>query len=808
MSRPLTVAIVFYVIGIVTCYYFKFEISLLVCLGAYLLFTGIYKPARTWGKTRHAAYVLLLLLGLALSCWETDRNRGNIESLAGRKVVLVGTVCREPDVRRNAVNYTVKVEDELTGEFQGRSLRGTALVSIREPGPRFSYGDRLRIKGVPEIPPEAGNPGDFNYKKYLLRKGIQLIVNSRQGAGLTKIGTGRVNPFVDFCIKLKNKFMLVLESTLSPQHAALMEGILFGSCGRIDNQLRDDFALTGVVHILSVSGFHVGLVAAFCVFCGNALGLSRVARNVLLVVVTFIYAVMTGASPPVIRAVIMAWVLLLSDNLGKTYDWPSSMSLAALIILALSPHSLFTAGFQLSFTATWGILYITPVLQRAAFLPVSRVTQFLPSVRASGFVTTVGRTIAITLAAQIAVLPIVAYYYHYFSVISVAANLVIVPLVSVAMLLGAFAGLTGILWLPLGETVGLGLGIILDFILKIARLLAGISFAAVTIEKPSLLKIALFYFLVILVAEAVKKPRLQLKLGDLWTLYGRKIVIAFLLIATVLLWTGIVYPGAGELEVTFLDIGQGDAILIRSPRGRVIVLDTGGIPKTGQAEYDPGEKILAPYLRRLGISRVDMLLLSHPHDDHIQGARSLLKSMSISMLVTAPQFHETPLGAELISHFMTAGIDIKKVSGGERILFGENIIIEVLSPPDGVITDENNDSLVARLCFGDFHILFTGDAEEPALQRLVYGSDSLHAEVVKVPHHGSKNAWLESFYRAVDPKLAVISVGKNSFGHPSGRVIEELSRLGIQVYRTDKHGAITIRSDGHTFQVESVRTAN
>ncbi len=791
MSRPLTAALVFYVSGVATGCYFDFNVSLLICVGAYILFWGLYKPARAWGKNRLFIYLVIFLMGTVLCHWETERNRGNIEPLAGRKVVLVGTVSAEPDVRPHAVNYTVKVEDEMTGQFPDGPLSGAVLVSVKDSGQRFSYGDRLKITGIPEVPPEPGNPGDFNFKKYLQRKGIQLIINSRHGNGISKIGTGSINPLVSICIKCKNKFMSVLESTMSQKHAALMEGILFGSCARIDYQSRNDFALAGVVHILSVSGFHVGLLIAFCMLCGNACGLNRTSRSILTVIVTIIYAVMTGANPPVIRAVVMAWVLLLATNLGRKYDWPSSMSLAALIILVLSPHSLFNAGFQLSFAATWGILYITPALQGAlTFLPAA------------------GRAAAIALAAQIAVLPIVSYYYNYVSVIAVLANLIIVPLIGPVMLLGGVSGFAGMLWLPLAETISIGTGVILDATLGIARFLAGLPFAVVTVKQPSGIEILIFYLILIIGVEGLRNPRVQLKLRDIWFLYRRRIVLAILFIAAVLLWISVLYPRPGDLETTFLDIGQGDAILIRSPRGRTIVLDTGGVPRTGQTEYDPGEKILVPYLRRLGISRIDMLLLSHAHDDHIQGARSLLKSMTVQMLVTAPQFYETPAGAELIRNFAAKGTDVRKITGGEKILFGENIIMEVLSPPGDLVMGENNDSLVIRLCFGDFHILLTGDAEEPVLQRLVDSFSPLHAEVVKVPHHGSKNAWLESFYRAVNPRLAVISVGKNCFGHPSGQVLEGLSRLGIPVYRTDKNGAVTIRTDGRTYQVEALRTAN
>ena len=829
MTRPILTALVSYAAGILAGQYFNIPVIFLYFAGALVLLLGLYHEASGWQKNRLYFCLALVVLGIIMVQWQDERNKGNIEFLADQRVLIIGSVAAEPDVRLNAANYTVKVEElverdgESAVESPGEPVRGRILLTVTGPAPQYSYGDRLEISGIPMVPKEPGNPGEFNYREYLKAKGIQLIIKSRQGVGVQKTGTGSINPVVDVCLKIKVKLMAVIDATMSRQHAGLLAGILFGSGGRIDPGARNDFALTGVVHILSVSGYHMGLLVAFCVLCGNILQLNKTGRNILMVLVTSFYAVMTGASPPVVRALVMAWVLLLARHGGREYDWPNSLSLAAFVILLYDPRALFNPGFQLSFTATWGILYLAPLWRGLPKLlsrvcrapaaaptgqpPAAAVTGPLPAGAPAGLssaVTMVSQALAITVSAQAAIFPITSYYFNYLSLVSLPANLIIVPLISLVMILGGFAALGGLLWLPLAGAVNFSTGLVLDLILRIARFLAGLPFAVVTVKQPSIVEIGAFYVITVISIEAFRNPEIWLRLRRQWSLHRTKAVPLILAIVAVLLWTSIVSPaGSGKLEVTFLDIGQGDAILIQSPEGRSIIIDTGGVQSSPLSTYNPGEKVLAPYLRRKGISKIDLLLLSHAHADHIQGAEALVKSIGVNMLVVAPQFYEYPDGTRLLNSFQEKGTQIRKVAGGEKVVFDEKITLEVLSPPGSAEAKENDDSLVVRLCFGELHILFTGDAGEMILQKLADDPSAAHAEIVKVPHHGSKSGWLERFYRVADPEMAVISVGPNYFGHPSREVLNGLSGLNIPVLRTDHNGAVTIRSDGHDYLVET-----
>lgn len=786
MTRPLISILIFYSAGIVFGFYVNLSLSTLILAGLFFLCTGLLNNALAWRKTKVYFLLSVAVLGIVLFQWQVERQRGNLEVLAGKEIVVTGTVAEEPDLRVDRIIYKIRVEEEFTGMLAPNFPKGCILLTVKEPGKHFSYGDRLEIKGVPELPDQAGNPGDFDYRKYLDSKGIQVIIKSLNGSGIRKLGTGRLNPFTYACLMVKERLVTVLYQTLIPEHAAVMEGVLFGSTGKISFESKNDFALTGVIHILSVSGYHMALLVGACIFIGRALNLTLKTTNFLVIITTLFYMTMTGASPPVVRAAVMAWVIILARSSKRNYDWISSMSMAAMVILLWDPQALFNAGFQLSFLATWGLFYLAPLL--------NQITAFLPYI---------GQAVSVTLAAQVAVLPVTSYYFSYFSLISVLANLIIVPLISLAMLFATLAMFGGLLWLPVADILNVTTGTVLYIALKAAHFIAGLPFSVISVKQPSLPLIIGFYIILVGFIESIRNREIYLRLKVIWHKYSARVILAGLTIAAAFLWAGIINSGNAKLEVTFLDIGQGDAAFIKSPHGKNIVIDTGGKEKTDKSSFDPGERILVPFLRRQGINSVDLMVLSHPHADHIQGAEAILKYMNVKTLIVNPQFSRYPEGLSLIDKLRENGTVIREIVEGETLLFDEKISLEALQPAEAELTDENNDSLVIRLGYGNFHVLFTGDAEKPALEKVLAGSD-LEADIVKVPHHGARNAWLKELYTKMKPDLAVISVGEhNCYGHPSADVMEGLGGLAIPVLRTDRDGAVIVSSDGEGFEVET-----
>lgn len=817
MSRQLTIVLVLYILGIAVGYAELVPVSALAAIGLAALMLGLISVINTWQNTRLYFYVVSLVLGAVVFQWHTQAARGNVEGLAGCPARFTGTVCEEPDIRPNYINYVVKIEKvETTADIAGRipdEPAGRVLLTVGGEGQTYSYGDRLQFTAIPLLPDEPGIPGEFNYRKFLLARGIQLTVKSWQGSGVQKVGTGGINYFVDACIRCKEELMSVTRATLAPRYAGLLQGVLFGSCGLIDNQTRNDFALAGVVHILSVSGFHVAMMMGICLLLVDKLRMNRYAGTAFTVIVTLAYTVMSGAGPPAVRALIMGWTLLLARSLKREYDWVSSLSLAALILLIIDPGYLADAGFQLSFAATWGVLYLAPQITHILKLlltPADKNQRGLPRispdlVKKQGVWRWLGQSVGITVAAQLAVLPITSYYFNYFALLAVPSNLVIVPLTTLVMLLGGLAAISGLIWLPLADVINVSTGFITELILRAAHWLAALPFATIVVEQPAIFEITGFYLVLFLAAEAWKNPAVSLRIRRIYLTNYQRLIPIGLFAAACLLWFSIAAPGEKGIELTFLDIGQGDAAVLECPGGFSAVFDTGGAPEMTKSSYNPGERILMPFLRRKGISRIDVLLLSHAHADHIQGAEFLVNNIPVKMLVIGGQFTADPAGARLVKAFKAKGTKIQEVSGGDRLWFDEKTTMDVLSPPDRLTTDVNDDSLVVRLCYGELHVLLTGDAGTEVLDNLPDLS-KLQAEIVKVPHHGSKNSWSEAFYRAVDPDAAVISVGPNYFGHPAGQVLRGLGQLGVACYRTDRNGAIIVTSNGCDYQIRTGRS--
>ncbi|WP_418790711.1 DNA internalization-related competence protein ComEC/Rec2 [Phosphitispora sp. TUW77] len=797
MCRPLVLILIIFATGIVIEYFIRIPAYLVVCAALIMAAMAGAKRFAVKGSIKVCIYAAVLLCGIMICRLELYVLEGNIDFLSGNYTVLVGTVVEEPDRRIDRINYVLRTEtinyyiqSDGTRTVADFRPKGCVLISVKGPGPEFGYGDRVQVVGLLQKIEDPGNPGEFNYKKYLEDRGIRLVFKSRNGAGLTKIGTGSVNFLMKFSISLKDKLTSVINKNMPQKQAALVEGILFGNTGRIDPEIKEDMSLTGVAHLLSVSGYHVGLVAGFIILAGNILGLRKPVRDALTISGTGLYALMAGAGPAVTRALIMAWVLLLAAYCQKEYDWPSSMSLAGLIILIINPLELFDPGFQLSFLATWGILCLVPIFKG--------LNKMLPPI---------GQASSVAVGAQIAVFPVTAYYFNYFSLVFLPANLIIVPLISIVMLLAGTAAVMGLLWNPPAEILSIAIAAILEVTLLITGALAGLHYAVINVKPPGIIKIACYYLVLGLFMKFYRNYGFRIRLKRLWFLKRSMAVLTILAVSMVLLWGGIAFSESKTLEITFIDVGQGDAALVQTPGGRNLLIDTGGVSESFTG-FDVGERIVLPFLKRKGVREIDVLVLSHPHLDHIQGTSALLGKVKIKTVIVAPQFAKYMEGAELKQKLLERNIEIKEVSRGEYIYFGENIILEILSPDGRAAVNANDDSLIIRLGYRNIRAIFTGDAETVPLAAICNSGQDCRADIVKIPHHGSLNAWTEDFYKTVDPELAVISVGQNLFGHPSPQVLEGLEQMKIRVVRTDRDGAVTVRTDGNSYKVTTVKGMN
>jgi len=820
MNRPLVILTAFYIAGVLSGGLANIKSSSALILAGFCLLAAAAGYAVAWRENRRVILILFFFLGLAMSRLAVEGSETPLVEYSGRQVSLVGRIVAEPDVREDKVFYLLQARELLSGA-ERRTVTGMVRLQVKESNQVPGYGDVVKASGLLARPELPGNPGGFNYRTYLERQGVRVVLMVRGEKSVEKTGSSVANPLLNAALRLKQKLSSAAAASLEPAQAAVLNGIVFGTQGLIDRQTRQAFTETGIVHILSVSGLHIGLVL------GGMVGLLRLLRlppGLTVPVVTpvlFFYVLMTGFNPAVLRAAIMALLLLWAHHLGRDRDWPTTMALAALVILLWNPLQIYHPGFQLSFAATWGILYLSPVLYNTC----AGLLKVLPD----GLARPISQALAIPLAAQLATIPLVAWYYNLISPVSILANLMVIPIVGIIMLLGVIAAILGLIWLPLAALVNVSNGVILDFFMASVSFFQGLPGAVFYLSTPPEILAAAWYGGLIVVRwlhSGGSSPAVKERVKG-WVMVGLALGAALFLI-----WMPL--AGGKGMTVHFLDVGQGDSILVQTPSGKNMLIDTGGRRDEFQTGTGVGDQVVTPYLRKIGVRRLDVLVLTHPHEDHAGGAAAVIKNFPVRLAVVSQiedvanesregseagettavkkkgkndSGEEVPLAYIMLLEKMAAGgIAVRTAGAGDIIKLDRETEIEVLSP--GVMTGKaisnlNNCSLVLKLTYRQRSFIFTGDVEVEAQSRLIQEGADLRADVLKMPHHGSRSL-LPALVEQVNPEAAVISVGAhNNFGHPAQSTLDTLNRAGVQVYRTDRDGAVIFKTDGRRLEVKT-----
>lgn len=789
-ARPLVFLTIAFAVGIAAFNMLGPSAEEVLALCGALFLLALLGYLRRWPCTFYVSLFLFAALGLFSAALASQKLNPAVLEYDGHWVTVEGTVVREADVRPDRVYYWLETERLICGE-KVRELRASVLVRAPVKEPVYSYGDRLSVHGLIIKPKEPGNPGEFDYRAYLARRGVGAMMLVREPSAIQKLGVGG-NSTRRALLKLKERLLTANQLTLPPEKAALVNGIVFGVQGPIEQKTRELFSEVGVVHILSVSGLHVGLVLGGVLFL---LGLGRFpptwtapAASVAVV----LYAVLCGLGPAVSRATLMALFLLWARHLGRPYSWPATLAASALVILACDPFSLYDVGFQLSFAATWGILSLGPVLdgwfQRFGWVP-----------------TWLRGIFWVTLAAQLATMPLTARYYNYISLVSLLANVVAVPLSGLLLALGAAAAAGGLLLPDLAHLINVSTSLVLDVFIALASLCRSLPGAVLYLPTPPWILVAAWYLFLGLVAWSCRRE----KNGAAQCAFprGKVLLAGFVALGVFLGALALNFSWGDRLEVHFIDVGQGDSIFLKTPGGKCVLVDAGSDVA--------GEKVVVPYLRRLGVRQLDVVVVTHPHEDHAGGIPAVVKAFPVGLVLISPLTTEgsaepiPPSYHALLAEMVARGLEVKAAAAGDVLHLDPSLEVKVLGPPQpllsGTRSDLNNASLVLQVRYGRQVLVLAGDAEAEAQQVLLGSGEALDCTVLKVPHHGSRYL-LPSFVEALHPALAVISVGsRNSFGQPANEVLELLEKLGVLVYRTDLDGAVIFTTDGNKFKVKTGR---
>jgi len=535
-------------------------------------------------------------------------------------------------------------------------------------------------------------------------------------------------------------------------------GLALGDTSQMDPDIEERFRATGLSHLTAVSGENVAMFLAPILGLALLLRWGRRTRFLLGVAAVAFFVLLTRAEPSVLRAAVMAGLVMLGIFLGRPRSPPAILGGAVLVLLAFDPTLVYAIGFQLSVAATAGMaLLAESVAGRLRFLSRG-----------------LGLAAGTTIGAQAGVTPLLLYHFGVVPTVTVLANLLAFPAVGPGMVLGLIAAACGLIVRPLGLLVAAVARLPLSYLEGVAGRLARSPFPSVTSSVGHWTTMLLGLSLVGLAAWWLRSGRRL----------PRRAVVALGLALPMVVWTGAFRAGGpSAFTVTFFYVGWGDGALVRSPAGAAIVIDGGSDPE-----------LMARKLASLGVRRVDLLVATHPHADHVGGLPALLSRFPVGLVVDPGCPGDSPFYHAFVRSVRSSGVPFRHPGPG-TVLHAGDVTLQVLGPQHcfvGTRSDPNNDSIVLRVTDGAASVLFTGDAEQPAQTDLIKDqAELLPTLVLKVPHHGGATN-LSDFLQLVHARIAVVSVGPNRYGHPVPSVLAELARDGMRVFRTDRSGDVTV----------------
>jgi competence protein ComEC len=691
--------------------------------------------------------------------------------------VITGRVETEPRLKANDKLELIFKVDSIILEDKKKPVSGKVRVLIIDKNQDFNViatGYKLKLMGKLYLPRSATNPYEFDYKNYLLNKGISTnMLVMWDGYQLLSPPDSLLAKFMYNVNLLKNHIKYAHEKALPDKEAQLLGGIVLGERAiPMDNDMKQTFINSGLIHILAASGINVALLALAWIFITSRLGLPHTFQITGGMIIVIFYSLLTGLPPSVLRASIMLELVLLGKLIDREANMIAIILFAGSLLLFYNPYMINDIGFQLSFVTTFGLILSVPVFQK--------------------YITTIPEALAmlvlIPFIAQMWALPVLLYHFNNLATYSVFANVMAMPLVALITYGGFLSSLLSMI--PL---VGIDLVSFIDSILEpvlsllihIAAYFSGLPSSLEHFSIDSIIGVMFYYAVTGVILYLMFKKASS----------GKYIVSAASIILFLMI-VNFIKPFDNTLKITFFDVGQGDSILIRTPEDNYLLIDGG---RRFGDDYNSAEWVLNPYLYSQKVKKIDAIFLTHPQNDHIGGIPEILDSFHVDYYVDSGLYSYNKAYNEILKRVYSKNIAYLLARKGDTLYYSDDLQLKVLHPTENLsyISDINDYSLVIRLDYKNFSALFTGDTEADIVDKLP--EKELDVDLLKVGHHGSRNSVNEKLLEATSPEIAVLTTGKSKY-HPHKSTIELLNRYRIKTLKTHSDGAIEVRTDGITIQ--------
>ena len=699
---------------------------------------------------RRPAVLLAFIMAAAILVTDsiTGYTADYLESFNGDNAAVTGTVTSV--VKKDDEYFKLQLSDvSIISDNGAKSYKKKILVNVYSDIKEYRtvLWDRIYVSGEVSIPKERSNPKTFDYRRYLKSIGIRCIITAENMQTVKKAGG-----IAALLKTAKCRTADIFESVIGDEAAVVM-GLLFGETSGIDEDIIETFRRGGTAHVLAVSGLHLGLLYSF--LCRFKRKKRSIPADIAIVLFLTAYTALAGFTASVVRACLMIFIHIAGNHLNRRYDLVSSSCVSMIIILAVNPMQIYSAGFQMSFLAVITLGIMIPLIQKkikGILLPM--------------------------IAVQTGMVPYTMYTFNYVSLTSVISN---IPVYFIAAaMIPAGISVIALCWLPvIAKPAAMITALFVKLLLWCNDFTYMGGVFTFDVASPSVIFLAVYYIFIFYICSEE---------GQIAVIRRNCKKIAAVFAAAVICGAGCsayLSDGFEKTDMVFADVGQGDCLHIKAG-GKNILIDGGG-----SYNYNTGKSTLKPYLLKNGVTKVDMAIATHLHTDHYQGLKELSQTYRIKKLgvYEANSVNENSLKKE----FKTD--EILYLAAGDVINISKDVYIEILSPRRGNALDEedeNKNSLVLRVNVKGSSVLMTGDIDENGEKALISDAD-VKCDILKVAHHGSRYSSCEKFIGAASPEIAVIQVGKNTYGHPSDEVIKRLKEHKITVLRNDKQGAVGIK---------------